>query len=133
MDATVMPDLRLQRCAPPAPCARLQPGQLHAHAGDAEDGGAVVADQPAREADQDRREGRQPRALRYLPDGRGRGATADVPGNFVADHEAAGTARARMTRRSEQVRWTTTAEVRPDAGRATRFSASARSISILTA
>jgi hypothetical protein len=34
--------------------------------------GAVVADQPAREADQDRRQGRQPRPLRDLPDGRGR-------------------------------------------------------------
>ena len=35
-------------------------------AGDAEDGAAVVADQPAREAHQDRREGRQPRALRHV-------------------------------------------------------------------
>jgi Transposase DDE domain group 1 len=43
--------------------------QLHADAGDAEVGGALVADQPAREADQDRREGRQPRALRDVPDG----------------------------------------------------------------
>src|SRR4051812_50129073 len=32
-----------------------------------------------------------------------------------------------MTRRSEQMRRTTTAEVRPDAGRATRLSASAQS------
>ena len=49
-------DLRRQRRPLSAPCAGLQPWQLHAHAGDAEDGGAVVADQPAREADQDRRE-----------------------------------------------------------------------------
>ena len=34
-------------------------GKLHAHAGGAEDGAAVVADQPAREADQDRRQGGQ--------------------------------------------------------------------------
>jgi hypothetical protein len=34
----------------------LQPRQLHAHAGVAEDVAAVVADQPAREADQDRRQ-----------------------------------------------------------------------------
>ena len=33
----------------------LQSRQFHADAGDAEDRGAVVADQPAREADQDRR------------------------------------------------------------------------------
>jgi hypothetical protein len=38
-------------------------GNCHADAGDAEDGGAVVADQPAREANQDRREGRESRAL----------------------------------------------------------------------
>jgi hypothetical protein len=41
---------------------------------------------PPREADQDRREGRRPRTLRHLPDGRGRGV----------DRRAAGTARARM-------------------------------------
>jgi len=46
---------------PSAPRARLQPWQLHAHAGDAEGSGVVVADQPTREADQDRRQGGQPR------------------------------------------------------------------------
>jgi Transposase DDE domain group 1 len=51
MDAAVMPDLRRQRRPPPAPCARVQPRQLHADAGAAEDGGAVVADQSAGEAD----------------------------------------------------------------------------------
>ena len=97
VDAAVMPDLRRQCRAPPAPRARLQPGKFHAHAGDAQDGGAVVADQPAREADQDRREGRQPRPLRYLPDGRGRGAATDVRRHPVADRPAAGTARASMS------------------------------------
>ena len=53
-------------------------GNFHADAGDAEDGGAVVADQPAREADQDRRQGRQPRPLRHVPDGRGCGVATDV-------------------------------------------------------
>jgi hypothetical protein len=43
----------------------LQSRQFHADAGDAEDGGAVVADQLAREADQDRRQGREPRPLFY--------------------------------------------------------------------
>jgi hypothetical protein len=56
----------------------------------------VLADQPAREANQDRREGRQPWPLRHLPDGRGRGATTDVPGTPVADRPVAGTARASM-------------------------------------
>src|SRR3984893_12353941 len=69
MDPAVMPHLRRQRRASPAPRAGLQPRQPHADAGDAEVSGALVADQPAREADQDRREGRQPRALRDVPDG----------------------------------------------------------------
>jgi hypothetical protein len=53
-----MPFFRRERRPPPAPRARLQPWQLHASAGDAEGSGTVVADQPAREADQDRRRGR---------------------------------------------------------------------------
>src|SRR6202040_4167595 len=40
---------------------------------------------PAREADQDRHQGRQPCAGRYVSDGRSRGAAADVPGDPVAD------------------------------------------------
>jgi hypothetical protein len=63
-----------------APCAGLQPGQLYADAGAAENDGAVVADQPAREADQDRRKGRHPRSLRHFPGGRGGGVATDVPG-----------------------------------------------------
>src|SRR6266702_2566083 len=131
MDAAVMPHVRCQRRASPAPRPRLQPGEFHADAGDAEDGRAVVADQPAREADQDRREGRQPRPLRYVSDGRGGGAAADVRRNPVADRATAGTTRAGM-RATEQMRQTTP-EVRPDAGRATRFSATARSTGVLTA
>ena len=95
----VMPHLRRQRRPPAAPCARLQPRQLHADTGDAEDRAAVVADQPARETDQDRREGRQPRALRDLPNGRGRGVAADARRHPVADRAAAGTTRARVTSR----------------------------------
>jgi hypothetical protein len=54
-----MPHLCRQRRASPAPRACLQPRQLHADAGDADGGGALVADQPVREADQDRGEGRR--------------------------------------------------------------------------
>ena len=50
---------------------------------------AMVADQPAREADQDRRQGRQPRPLRHLPDGRGRGAERTVRANPAADRRTA--------------------------------------------
>jgi hypothetical protein len=64
----------------------------------AQDRGAVVANQPAREADQDRRQGGQPRAPRHLPDGRGRGAAEDVPGNPDAHCPAAGTAGVGMSR-----------------------------------
>ena len=39
----------------------------------------------------------EPRALRYLPDGRSRSAAADVPGNPVAHRGPSGTARASMT------------------------------------
>ena len=57
MDAAVLPHIRCQRRPPSITRARLQPCQLHADAGDAQGGGTVVADQPAREADQDRRKG----------------------------------------------------------------------------
>jgi hypothetical protein len=43
--------------------------------------GAVVADQ-------DRREGRQPRTLRDVPDGRGRGIATDVRRHLVVDRPA---------------------------------------------
>jgi hypothetical protein len=86
-----------QRRPPPAPRVGLKSRQLHADAGDAEDRGAVVVDQPAREADQDRRQGRQPRSLRHVPDGRGRGAAAEVCRNPVADRSVTSAARAGMT------------------------------------
>ena len=60
-------------------------------------GRAVVADQPAREADQDRRQGRQPRPLRRLPIGRGLGVASDVCGNLVADWAVARPARASVS------------------------------------
>ncbi len=99
MDPAVMPILRCQRGSPPAPCPGLQPRQFHADAGDAQDRGTVVADQLAGEADQDWRQGGQPRALRYVSDGRGRGVATDVAGNSVADRPAPNTARPTMTGR----------------------------------
>jgi hypothetical protein len=66
--------------------------------GDTHDGRAVVADQSARETDQDRRQGRQPWALCDLPDGLGRRIATDVRRHCVADRPVAGTARIRMTR-----------------------------------
>jgi hypothetical protein len=56
----------------------------------------VVVDQPAREADQDWRQGREPRPLRHVPNGQGRVAT-DVHGNLDVGCPTAGTAGARVT------------------------------------
>jgi hypothetical protein len=89
----------------------------------------VIADQPAGEADQDRREGREPRPLRHIPEGRGRGAATNVPGNPVADRPAADTGRAGMTARSGQMRQTTTAEVRLDHRKAAGSGATRPSVS----
>src|ERR1700674_6023642 len=79
-----MPDVRSQRRAAPASCARLQSRQLPAHAGDTRADQGLVADEPEGEADQDRRKGGEPRTLCRLPDGRGRHPTANVPGDFAA-------------------------------------------------
>ena len=44
-----------------------------------------------------RRQGRPPRSLRHLPNGRGRGAAADVCGNLIAHRPATIAARSAMT------------------------------------
>jgi Transposase DDE domain group 1 len=80
----------------PVARARLQPGQLHADAGDAQAGGAMVTDEPAGEADQDWRKGRQPWPLRDVPDGRGRRVAAHVQGHPDAYCSASGAARTRV-------------------------------------
>ena len=71
VDAAVMLLVRRQRCASSASCVGLQSRQLHADAGAARGDQAVVADQPAGETCEDRRQGRAPWPLRHLPDGRG--------------------------------------------------------------
>src|SRR5262249_43275086 len=105
MDAAVVPDVRGQRRAAPTSCARLQPRQFPAHAGDARADQGLVTDKLEGEADQDWRESREPRPLCRLPDGRGRHPAANVPGDFAAHR---GTAAAATTsasvRRSMVVR-----------------------------
>ena len=76
-----MPDVRGQRRAAPASCARLQSWEFLAHTGDAGADQGLVADEPKGKADQDWREGREPRPLHRLPDGRGRHPKANVPGH----------------------------------------------------
>jgi len=62
----------------------------------------MVADQPAREADQDRREGSELWQVRDLPDGRGRGAATDVRRYPVLDRPFAGTTRPSIRGHEEQ-------------------------------
>jgi hypothetical protein len=55
--------------------------------------------------DQDWREGRQPRTLRRLPDGRGGHSAANVPGDFAADRRTAAAASACVDVRRSMVMW----------------------------
>jgi len=71
-EAAVAPLLRRRRRSPPTSRARLQPRQFPARAGDAGTDQGRVIDDAEEETDQDRREGRRPRALCRIPDGRRR-------------------------------------------------------------
>ena len=77
---------------------------------------------PAREADQDRHQGRQPWAVRYVSDGRSRGAAADVPGDPVADRRLRAPP-APHDREIGEMRRPATAEVRLDLKAKRRVSA----------
>src|SRR5450830_980520 len=89
VDAVVMPDVRRERRAAPASCARLQSRQFLADARNTGADQGLVADEPEGEADQDRREGGESRTLCRLPNGRGRHPTGNVPGDFAADRRTA--------------------------------------------
>src|SRR3954454_10945808 len=97
LDAVVMPDVRGQRRAAPASCTRLQSWQLSPHACNTGADQGLVADELEGEADQDRREGGEPRTLYRLPNGGGRHPTTNVPGDTAADR---GTTAATTTRAS---------------------------------
>src|SRR5499426_3626229 len=117
VDATVVPNVRRQRGAAPASCARLQPRQFPAHAGDAGADQGLVADESEGQADQDRREGSEPRPLCYLPDGRGRHRTANVPRDIAADRgaTAAATTSASVRRSMSCIQEQPTEGARPNA------------------
>ena len=66
--------------------------QLPAHAGDAGADQRLVADQPEGEADQGRRQARQPRPLCRFPDGRGRRLTPSVRRDPAVDRRTAAAA-----------------------------------------
>src|SRR5215813_8547482 len=109
--------LRRQCGAAPASCARLQPRQFPAHAGDAGADQGMVADDLEGQADQDRREGGEPRPLHHLPDGRGRHRTANVPRDFAAHRgtAAAATTSASVRRSMSCIQEQPTEGVRPNA------------------
>ncbi len=65
--------------------------------GVAEGGGALVADHPAREADQDRRQGRATWPLHHIPACRGGNSAAAVCGNPATDRRPAAEASTDMT------------------------------------
>src|SRR5262249_11341137 len=100
VDTAVVQDVRGQRRAAPASCARLQSWQLSPHACNTGADQGLVADELEGEADQDRREGGEPRTLCRLPNGGGRHPTTNVQGNSAADRgtTAAATTRASMKR-----------------------------------
>ncbi len=85
MDAAFLPIIRRQRRPPSASCARLQSRQFPSHAGDAGADQGLVADEPQGKADQDRREGRQPRPLCRLPDGGGSNSQKPLRRHLAAD------------------------------------------------
>src|ERR1700704_4557242 len=62
VDTAVVQNVRGQRRAAPASCARLQSWQLSPHACNTGADQGLVADELEGEADQDRREGGQPRS-----------------------------------------------------------------------
>src|SRR5262249_39307512 len=117
VDATVVPNVRRQRGAAPASCARLQPRQFPAHAGDAGADQGLVPHDLERQADQDRREGSEPRPLCRLPDGRGRHRTANVPRDIAAHRgtAAAATTSASVRRSMSCIQEQLTEGVRPNA------------------
>jgi hypothetical protein len=77
----------------------------------------LVTDESEGKTDQDRREGGEPRPLCYLPDGRGRHRTANVPGDFAAHRgaTAAATTSASVRRSMSCIQEQPTEGVRPNA------------------
>src|SRR5215467_13706082 len=117
VDTAVVQDVRGQRRAAPTSCARLQSWQLSPHACNTGADQGLVADELEGEADQDRREGGEPRPLCYLPDGRGRHRTANVPRDFAAHRgaTAAATTSASVRRSMSCIQEQPTEGVRPNA------------------
>jgi len=80
-----VPQVPQQRGSAPASRPGLQSRQLHADIGLAEGGRALVIDDAAGEAGQDRCKSRPPWPVRHVPVGRGRRAEGTVPENPEPD------------------------------------------------
>jgi len=85
MDEAVVPQVPRQRRPAAASRPGLQSRQLHADAGFAKGGRALVADHAAGEIGEDRCQGGQPWPVRHVPIGRGGGAEGTVPENPEPD------------------------------------------------
>ena len=102
MDQTLLPDVQGQPDAVAALRLGLHPGKLSAAAGATEIGASLVADDAAREADQDWGQGDAARQIRDVPIGRGGGNAGPVRSNprsnrAAGDPAAAGRAASRMS------------------------------------
>ena len=98
-----MLNVRRQRGAAPASCARLQPRQFPADCGDAGADQVLITEDLEGEAHQDRRKGREPPAATRLPDGRGRHPVTIVPGDIAAHRTTAAEATTSAGRRRPMV------------------------------
>lgn len=102
VDAAVMPDVRGQHGPPSASCTGLQSWQFPAHAGAARADQGRVAIEPEGEADQDRRQDREPRPIHRLPDGRGGYSEKSLRGHPSNDYGTAAVAGCSLSRTQTQ-------------------------------
>ena len=109
----VLPELQGQRRAPAAACSGLQSRQLHANVGAAGRCCTLDADDAARKAREDRREGGPPRALRDVPTGRSRCAARAIRQHPAEDRAAPTEAGRAMSGKQADLRAATTGELRP--------------------
>ena len=91
MDAALVSHVRRKRCPTSIACTGIQPRKLPTIARDAGRYRGLDTHEFAREADQDRREGRRSRPLCRLPDGGGRHSARPVLGHLADDRRTSAT------------------------------------------
>jgi hypothetical protein len=85
VDATLLSLVQRERSSSSTACAGVQSWELPSHAGNARADPRLVADEPTREAHQDRREGRQPWPLRRVSDGGSRDPAQTLRADSATD------------------------------------------------